>query len=364
RAAVGGAGEDPRGSDLALRARRRLRAIRRLRARHCPDAAFAQGQPGARRGDEFHRLLAGRKEPRPRRSGAIGEARSRAGAGKRLVSRLFGLGVLPARRVPTRSRGARAGSRARSRRAADHRAPGGCVPPHRKEGAGGPGVSPRTQGADCRSRAGRTKRAEARARTKAEDAVQREQRPVKSARLMIRHDEGFFSAKDNLRLFWESDVPQRPKAHVGIVHGYADHCGRYRKFIDALVADGFAVHAFDYRGHGQADGRRGYCERFSDFVDDAETFWGRVRGAAGSQKSFLFAHSHGGLMAIHHQMRKPPELAGLVLSAPYLKLALKPPQLKVMAARAIEKIVPWLPIKNEIRPELLTRDVEAQRAVE
>ncbi|HME91862.1 MAG TPA: lysophospholipase [Myxococcaceae bacterium] len=181
---------------------------------------------------------------------------------------------------------------------------------------------------------------------------------------MIRHDEGFFSAKDNLRLFWESDVPQRPKAHVGIVHGYADHCGRYRKFIDALVADGFAVHAFDYRGHGQADGRRGYCERFSDFVDDLETFWGRVRGAAGSQKSFLFAHSHGGLMAIHHQMRKPPELAGLVLSAPYLKLALKPPQLKVMAARAIEKIVPWLPIKNEIRPEMLTRDVEAQRAVE
>ena len=132
---------------------------------------------------------------------------------------------------------------------------------------------------------------------------------------MIRHDEGFFSAKDNLRLFWESDVPPRPKAHVGIVHGYGDHCGRYRKFIDALVADGFAVHAFDYRGHGQADGRRGYCEKFSEFVDDLETFWMRVRGAAGSKKSFLFAHSHGGLMAIHYQMRKPPELAGLVLSA-------------------------------------------------
>ena len=181
---------------------------------------------------------------------------------------------------------------------------------------------------------------------------------------MARHDEGFFNAKDNLRLFWESDLPDKPRAHLGIVHGYADHSGRYRKFIDSLVADNFAVHAFDYRGHGQADGRRGYCEKFSDFVDDLETFWMRVRSAAGPKKSFLFAHSHGGLMAIHYQMRKPPELAGLVLSAPYLKLALKPPPLKVVAARAIGKIVPWLPVKNDIRPELLTRDVEAQRAVE
>ena len=79
---------------------------------------------------------------------------------------------------------------------------------------------------------------------------------------MGRHDEGFFSARDNLRLFWETDLPDGPpRAHLGVVHGYADHCGRYRATIDALVGRGFAVHAFDYRGHGQADGRRGHCDR-------------------------------------------------------------------------------------------------------
>ncbi|HYR55963.1 MAG TPA: alpha/beta hydrolase [Myxococcaceae bacterium] len=181
---------------------------------------------------------------------------------------------------------------------------------------------------------------------------------------MAQHDEGFFNAKDNLRLFWESDLPDRPKAHLGIVHGYADHSGRYRKFIDALVADGFAVHAFDYRGHGQADGRRGYCEKFSEFIDDLDAFWSRIRASARSERAFLIAHSHGGLMAIHYQARNPPGLAGLVLSAPYLRLAFKAPPLKVFAAKAIEKVIPWLPIKNELVPEMLTRDPEAQKAVE
>jgi alpha-beta hydrolase superfamily lysophospholipase len=181
---------------------------------------------------------------------------------------------------------------------------------------------------------------------------------------MARHEEGFFNAKDNLRLFWESDYADRPKAHVGVVHGYADHCGRYRKFIDALVAEGFSVHAFDYRGHGQADGRRGYCERFSDFVDDLEVFWSRVLAAASSKRALLIAHSHGALMTIHFQARNPSRLSQVVLSAPYLKLAIRPPPLKVLGGRLIEKVVPWLPIRNEIVPEMLTRDVEAQKAVE
>ncbi|MHB8875864.1 MAG: alpha/beta hydrolase [Myxococcaceae bacterium] len=181
---------------------------------------------------------------------------------------------------------------------------------------------------------------------------------------MGRHDEGFFSAKDNLRLFWECDLPEAPRAHIGIVHGYADHCGRYRKTIDMLVGEGFAVHAFDYRGHGQADGRRGYCDAFEDFVDDLELFWNRVRAAAAGKKAFLLGHSHGGLMALHLLKRRPADLTGLLLSGPYLKLALKPPALKVFASIAIGKVIPWLQVKNELTPKDLSRDPEAQKATE
>jgi lysophospholipase len=180
---------------------------------------------------------------------------------------------------------------------------------------------------------------------------------------MARHDEGFFSAKDNLRLFWESDLPDQPRAHVGVVHGYADHCGRFRGVIDALVKDGFGVHAFDYRGHGQADGRRGHCDTFSEYCDDMELFWARVQKAAAGKKAFLLGHSHGALVALHWYQRKPPGLTGMVWSSPYLELALKAPAIQVLAAKLVNRIVPWAPFKLPLLPEQLSRDPVAQKAV-
>src|SRR5690349_19870755 len=118
----------------------------------------------------------------------------------------------------------------------------------------------------------------------------------------VRHDEGFFSARDHLRLFWSSDVPDAPKAWVGVVHGYGDHSGRYRGPSGHLASEGFGVMAFDYRGHGQADGRRMYCERFEDFVADLQAFWERLRQAAGDGKVFLLMHSHGALMGLRWAM--------------------------------------------------------------
>ncbi|MBF5045569.1 lysophospholipase [Aggregicoccus sp. 17bor-14] len=179
---------------------------------------------------------------------------------------------------------------------------------------------------------------------------------------MPHHDEGFFNAKDNLRLFWVLDVPEAPRAHVALVHGYGDHSGRYRPAIEALVADGFAVHSFDYRGHGRADGRRGHAERWQDFVDDLEVFWARVRRSAGAQKTFLLGHSHGGLMALQWLSRDVQGLSGLVLSAPYLQLALSPPALKVAAARVVGTVLPWLPIKSGLKAADLTRDEAIQAA--
>lgn len=173
---------------------------------------------------------------------------------------------------------------------------------------------------------------------------------------MAKHDEGFFTAKDNLRLFWETDFPDSPKADVALIHGYGDHAGRYREFIDQLVKDGFAVHAFDFRGHGQADGRRGYVHRWQDYVDDFEVFWRRVQANNGGRKTFIFAHSTGALIALHWLGREPEGVAGLVMSAPYLQLAINPPFVKVMAAKLVNNVVPWLGLPSELNSGHLSRD--------
>ena len=89
----------------------------------------------------------------------------------------------------------------------------------------------------------------------------------------------------------------------------------------------------------------------------------KQRKDAGGKKVFMLAHSHGGLMAVKWMgSHKVEGLSGLVLSAPYFKLAITPPALKLLAARAVGKLVPWLALKTELTVEDLSRDPEVQRA--
>lgn len=97
----------------------------------------------------------------------------------------------------------------------------------------------------------------------------------------MKKDEGYFSSKDNTRLYWQSIAPEAPKAWVAVVHGYGDHSGRYRVPMESLAKAGFASMALDYRGHGKADGKRGDALHWSDYLDDLDVFWARVRRGSG-----------------------------------------------------------------------------------
>lgn len=180
---------------------------------------------------------------------------------------------------------------------------------------------------------------------------------------MPRRDEGFFSARDNTRLYWQSLVPEgAPEAWVGIVHGYGDHSGRYAHVAEHLAAQGLAVVGLDYRGHGKADGRRGYCRDWADYVNDLEVFWARLRGMAQGKPAFVLGHSHGALIATHWVLRRKPEgLKGLVLTSPYFKLALDPPALKVAASKAVGLVLPWLRIGWGLTPQMMSRDLDWQK---
>lgn len=179
---------------------------------------------------------------------------------------------------------------------------------------------------------------------------------------MARREEGQFSSRDNTRLYWQSLLPDAaPQAFVGIVHGFGDHSGRYRRVMEYLVSQNYGVVAFDYRGHGKAEGKRGYCEKWEDYLDDLEVFWARLRGMNAGLPTFILAHSHGGLMACHWALRKPEGLRGLILSAPYLQLALDPPALKVLAGKLVGLAIPWLKVPTGIAFTQLSRDEAWQR---
>lgn len=81
--------------------------------------------------------------------------------------------------------------------------------------------------------------------------------------------------RDRTEIYSVCSAPKEPKAHIHIVHGLAEHSGRYTEFIDYLVSEGYAVTAHDQRGHGETavkNGHRyGYLGEhvsFDDLVDD------------------------------------------------------------------------------------------------
>jgi alpha-beta hydrolase superfamily lysophospholipase len=105
---------------------------------------------------------------------------------------------------------------------------------------------------------------------------------------------------------------------VAIVHGYAEHCGRYQHVAERLTAEGYAVHSFDLRGHGRSAGDRTLVHSFNEHLSDVKRFLAWVRERHAGTPVFLLGHSMGGMIATLYVIARQPELAGLILSGPAL----------------------------------------------
>ncbi|HUL61401.1 MAG TPA: lysophospholipase [Anaeromyxobacteraceae bacterium] len=180
-----------------------------------------------------------------------------------------------------------------------------------------------------------------------------------------KHEEGFLHSADHLRLYWQRYTPPSARATVAVLHGGGDHSGRYPGLTAALVRAGFEAALVDFRGHGQSDGRRWHVDSFSDYLADLDAFLAKLRadGPRGG-KLFLAGHSQGSLIAVSWALARGRDVAGYVLSSPYLRLAMKPSVVKVAGARLMGRVIPWLPVSTGMDLKDLTSDVELQRWTE
>ncbi|MBI5289483.1 MAG: lysophospholipase [Chloroflexi bacterium] len=107
--------------------------------------------------------------------------------------------------------------------------------------------------------------------------------------------EAHFPSTDGTVLFeraWHPDG--QPKAAVLIIHGYAEHSGRYDWTARRLVARGYAVFGFDLRGHGKSDGDRVFIRSMNEYLDDVDAALARVLERDADLPVFLLGHSMGG----------------------------------------------------------------------
>src|SRR5687768_2322647 len=145
-----------------------------------------------------------------------------------------------------------------------------------------------------------------------------------------------FTARDgeNLALYewpmeaWQSDDEPPPRAVVLIVHGLGEHASRYDHVARQLLAWGFAVRAYDQRGHGESGGARGglgsealLLEDLAEVVDDTRQRALRLPRTGKPDHPLpliLLGHSLGGLVVGRFVSLQVRPVDGLVMSSPAL----------------------------------------------
>lgn len=181
----------------------------------------------------------------------------------------------------------------------------------------------------------------------------------------MQHHTDYIKTADGFRLFTQQWLPETPaRAHLVIVHGYAEYSGRYEHVAEFFTSEGIAVHAFDLRGHGHSEGKKGYVDRFELFLKDLTSILDRVKMAAGQKPVFLFGHSMGGaIVTLYAISRQPKNLAGVLLSAPALKVS---EEISPLLQRVSGVLGEWLPKVKTIKldSKAISRDPEVVAAYE
>jgi acylglycerol lipase len=176
--------------------------------------------------------------------------------------------------------------------------------------------------------------------------------------------DGKLTTNDGLSLYWKVWLPDGiPKAVVHIIHGYAEHIGRYQNVVNELVPAGYAIFGNDHRGHGKSEGKRGHVESFQEFIDDERLFNFEVIWPLFSDTPcFLLGHSMGSIIAINYVEQFQDHLKGLVLSGTGSSPGKGVPKAIMVITKILSRILPGIHVKSPLPPEFISRDPDTVNA--
>jgi alpha-beta hydrolase superfamily lysophospholipase len=120
--------------------------------------------------------------------------------------------------------------------------------------------------------------------------------------------------RDGLALSAWHFLPSGPRARIVLLHGYAEHVGRYPHLIEALT---------------EADGKL---------------------------PRVVFGHSLGGLLALRYVLHRPAAFAAVAVSSPFLYPTADVPWVQEKVASATSLLAPTLLMKSPVNADGLSHD--------
>ncbi len=167
-----------------------------------------------------------------------------------------------------------------------------------------------------------------------------------------------WNSRDGIELVSLGWKPASPKAVVVLIHGHGEHINRYQHVAEALTNAGYAMQAFDLRGHGRSAGNRGHTPSYEHLMNDITDFISDAQKRYPGLPVFLYGHSMGGNQVINYALKTPGILKGVIATGPWLKLAFDPPAAQVMVAKLLNGIAPSFSLASGLSQSALSRDLE------
>ena len=169
----------------------------------------------------------------------------------------------------------------------------------------------------------------------------------------INYEESCTKSGDGVALYVQAWKPENPQKKLFICHGYAEHGKRYDEFAHHCAQEGIETWTVDLRGHGKSEGARGFVDDFNHYLDDVQTL---IDDNKSELPCFLLGHSLGGLICLNYAQERGEGLSGLLISNPYLGLAMKVPALKLKVADLAAKYAPRLSLPSGLDPKGISHD--------
>jgi alpha-beta hydrolase superfamily lysophospholipase len=161
----------------------------------------------------------------------------------------------------------------------------------------------------------------------------------------MKNEQYSWKSFDGLPMFAQTWEPGgKPRAVVALVHGVGDHSGRFPRLVEAFTAAGYAISAFDLRGHGKSGGPRVHAPNYESLLRDIDRHLQNTHERFAGLPVVLYGHSFGGAQVLCYVLKRNPRLSSVVASSPGLASGVRQPAAKVLMGRILSRIAPTLRI--------------------
>ena len=131
----------------------------------------------------------------------------------------------------------------------------------------------------------------------------------------------FFEGRETKKLFYQKWLPDsgKIKAYIIALHGWGTHSDRLNVPAEYFTEKGYAIYAFDIRGHWRNSGDfPGHIDSMDHIQKDIVLFMDLIKTQANSKNIFLIGHEFGALISLIFAINHPA-IPGVIASSPLLK---------------------------------------------